>query len=320
MRCIFLLLVFVCLAGIVSADQYDVMMYYGKVASTKCYPNGQAVLPFTQIKGDVPLPGFIKDVAIKAGPDTYLWIAGSYYTTDFEKTNISKHSQNTLFVSKEYTFIENKNYSVVFSGIFAELIPIYEFVSLLKFTVNCPGYKHICAPLNLTIDNCTTDRNFFRVDFHGLGSKEFSDVNVSTDVVFTLNPEDDEKNVGKLALPFTREFFALGNDRYVLRIPVEDLPAVASVSVHVTGCIDELYATKDSHKCVNIKEKALPLVSNETLNYECNPVAQEAKRDICTQVIAIPEEKLKPVSEPSLSILVFDLAKRIVHFASHLGR
>lgn len=315
MRWIIFLLMIVLSCG-VYADQYGNMEYYGKAGQVKCYSNGQAVMPFTQFKGDVPLPGLIKDIAIRIDEDNYRRISGKFYDTNYQEAVASGIGETVYFISDEYVFNERTNYTVVFSGIMADLIPVYEYVALLKFQFTCPGYEHSCRYLNFVIDNCTIDTNWLDIYFSGLGLGNFSQVNVTRDVDFTLNRQISKYDIAMMDVPLTGKYFKTGLDSVMLRIPVEDLKGpVDSVSARVTGCFEPIYKVINSMDCTVIKPKNYTFLGQGRTNYECKPQqAKEENGQICTQVLALPPERTEVAKEPNKSILILQFLERVVKF------
>jgi hypothetical protein len=319
MRCpsSFLLLIAIVLsASFAYADKFEVMDYYGKAGQVKCYSNGQAVIPFTQFKGTVPLPGFIQEIAIKTGYDTYQSIRGKYYDREYKRINSSGSGDTVLFISDEYIFNDKKKYAVVMAGVPYELINLYEDVSVLTFNFSCPGYLHSCRYLDLRIDSCVVDKEYITVDFHGLGTMNYSEVNLTRDVGFTLNSESYPTESDKITIPLTTEYFDMGNDSFQLRIPREDANfTIKGVSAEVKGCLQEIYRVKASRDCIVKKPVNRSVFAKSEVEYECAPKQNQTEPtadNICSRVVALPPEK--PPVPPDRIAGVLDFLRRIVRF------
>ncbi|MFH1511490.1 MAG: hypothetical protein ABIF10_07400, partial [Candidatus Woesearchaeota archaeon] len=254
--------------------------------------------------------GFIKEVAIKTGYDTYQSIKGDYYNIKYKPIDTSSEGETVLFASDEYIFNENMKYQVVMAGVPYELINMYEDVTMLSWNFTCPGYKHSCRFVSLEIDNCTIDREYNTVLMHGLGWPNGSKINLTRDLIIKLQVEGDETK-----LPITTEYYYNGNDSFEIKIPVYDIKGnVASVSIQVADCPTELYKVTDKQKCIMKKIANKTAFATVGTEYECKPKNNktEEESNICSQVIMLPPAV--PEKEPSKTGLILDFLVKITKF------
>lgn len=311
-----ILIILVIATASVYADKFEVMQYYGKAGQAKCLINGQAIIPFTQFKGYTPLPGFIQEIAIRTNDEVYYSVKGSYFNTQYKPIAASEVGETVLFVSDEYIFNDKKDYTVLISGVPYELIQLYEDVSTLKYNFSCPGYSHSCNLVDLKIDNCTIDKDYISVDFHGLGTDKFSRVNLTRDLVFALYREAEPQEIDRISLPLTTEYYKTGNDSFLLKIPVDDVKQVVkSVNAQVTGCLEMLHKASASGRCTVKKPYNRTIYVRSEAEYECKPKEEgtQPADTICSQVVIVTPEK--PAEPPSRLTKVVDFMRRIVHFA-----
>jgi hypothetical protein len=315
MRFVLYFTVLMLLACTISADEFDVMEYYGKAGKPACYSNGQAVLPFTQFKGTVRLPGFIQSVVMVTEYNAYDPISGSYYDAKYQPAITSGLGETALYVTHEYQFNEQKNYTVIMAGTSYAILDLYEDVSVLRFDFECPGYLHSCRFVELAIDNCTYDDEVIQVDLHGLGLNNYSQVNITRDLEVVFAREFHPRDFDLMQMPVSRKYFKTGNDSYTVKIPLKSLPEIPLlVNMEVTGCIKELHDVTASMTCHHKDEEptAAP-IAEERVIYECRPrLLDEEPQQICSAVVNLPEEPVP--QEPSETDVAFQFLRRLVRF------
>lgn len=310
---VFLLSLFVIFSAFATATQFDVMEYYAKAGKAKCYSNGQAIMPFSQFRGVQVLPGDIEEIAIMHDIYSYSHIDGSYYDINYKPMANSGEGETVLFISEEYSFRENNNYTVVFTGTNLYYLSIYDDVATLKYDFECPGYEHSCKSVDIKIKNCTIDKYDIIVDFGGMGLEEYSQVNPQRDLSFSFSKEVDPDEFEITDLPVTSRFMQGDEFDYRLMIDREELGyEVKSVTIKLNGCPEKLYPNKleDSMECSLLHQPEYSNVGEDKVIYQCRPEDYDSgdTRDpeVCSEVRILP-----PPPEPEPQKLTFLLLKYI---------
>jgi len=245
------------------ADQYTILGEFRGI-NAKCYASGQAELEFTQKQYRiVHLEDTVKGKGARLGNGSYFPITGRWYDKNYNPVVYINDVEPVLFITDEFTFKTPGYYDFRFAGIPIDIVDFYSDVSTVEFKdVYCPGYLHSCRHLNPEIINCFTGEEFFYTYFKGLGEKQYSFVNLTRDLGFYLNYDKFEGTTLGVAppLPPGSQLLKLGNDTYLLKIPLPELSSkVNSVMIHVTGCIEGLHNTTAYKTCTfPVKQPKLP--------------------------------------------------------------
>jgi len=302
---------------VVNAARYDDMDHYARAGEAMCYQNGQVVIPFTQFRGVVPVPGFIESVAQEHDMYTYSGVGGEYYDKDYKPVKTSGIGDTILFVSEEFRFNDMINVTLVLSGLSYAIIPMYEDISLLRYEFDCPKYQHACSTLNISVTNCTYDKEHITIEMSGFGLDKYSQVDMARDVNILLARDELPQDHDMMELPVSVKYYDSGTDSVVARIPREDMPELPkSVTVKVTGCIDKLYTVEDYRTCHERYEEIQVPIAQEEETYVCSPASQKKEEQYCTTTL--PLQEMAPAEKSTALKNSWHFVKRIVKFAMRI--
>jgi hypothetical protein len=243
--------IFIC-----AETSFSIKSFLKPTEQPSCYLNGQVMIPVTTDKGSL-YSGTIKFVtAVDNITKKNIVLSGKWYDENFKETNTIKYFKTVYFISDEYSLNGKQSYDIHLSYVPLEAIQQIEGATTLQYSVKCPGYEHSCTALNLQLDSCFTDPEYFYAYFHGIGSQNYSKIRPGKDVSYLLNFYGE----GSYGVPMPRSTVVhdLKEDRFVLKIPKKDLNTkIENIKIEVKGCINQLYKVSSFLRCnvtVNIAQ------------------------------------------------------------------
>ncbi len=284
---------------------------YGIIKNPVCYENGAVEVFVTSMEeGNIILPKFVKGIgAVFQNENTTIdlkryWYdkEGYWYNDDYSRMRwATKMGEKAIFISDEYVLNKKGNYTIRISGVPMDIAKFFPDAIVYEFNFSCPGYLHSCRYLNPKIEDCYTMGDNFYAYLTGMGEKRYSKINISRDVEFSLNYETYGGTVGYLTpMPESRKIFRLGNDRYVLKIPTDDLDDnIESMKIDVNGCITGFHNLSDYSSCGNrieeiSRDEIIKIISDETIINSVLNISEEIKKKSETED-RLQIERPKPI-------------------------
>jgi hypothetical protein len=243
---------------------------YALEGEKTCGANGQLQFGVTEFKGNLNVND-IKGIGMRLDSSkTYDLVPGKWYDKDYHETNVFRKGEKAIFVSNESVFTERTNYTILLANRNISKEPLMQLNyftgqnaledgSGIQFKVSCPGILQLCSPVSLQVLSCNTTSQGFIVIFKGIA---YAQINLSTGLEYFLYQFTSE--AGPQALPETTNISIIGEDTYMMRIPLGKLKQpVQGITLRVKDCNEKIYRTSVYKSCAFAKRKQanIPLVS-----------------------------------------------------------
>jgi len=212
-------------------------------------------------------PGYLSFVAMYGCSKN----CSRYPKLNFSYVDISAKSPfGTYRISVENPpdFMEEKKYNFVSKGELLDhhggyTLTLYDGEHKKSYNVICPNEKYLCERIDLAIDLCMKDDYNFYYLFHGLYN-QFSEDELRDEIDYYINPsntyigtfsikskEMGERPMKSENIPESFTVMPVGQDRYVLKVPIRDLhdKEMKSVYMEILGCDKAIYKTAALKKC-----------------------------------------------------------------------
>jgi hypothetical protein len=236
-----------------------------------CYDNGQIEFTLGTTKSKVYIEEMIVGIGYKIrASDDYTKVKGAWYSEQYKKQNIFSEDDKIIFISDEYMFNSNTEYTITLSPRPIEITDFYKSMMTLKIPVKCQGYNHSCRFINLSIDECYKKGEVLHVFFHGIGENNYSEVDLVNDIDVFINYQTKNAEMTTPYIsPEKRKYQGYGDDNFELIIPLSNKTRyITSIALKVKGCNEHLYNIFDYSSCgvvvdTEIKNKELTIEYND---------------------------------------------------------
>ena len=286
MKKIIMLIIVVLISSFcVSAYTRDIIQTFSKPGEASCYVNAQAMIPVTQFKDVYPLEQitFITAVHNETGEQILLYgkwyeLSGTLLYKQYKETKTVKSGKNAYYITDEYLLPFPGDYVIYLTTIPFEVLDWFDDSNSLQYHVKCPGYHYSCKFVNLKIDKCYSDLDYFYTYFYGTGEKDYSKVDVLEDINISLNYRAFADMVGYTTpLPSSFTIEKIDEDYYLLKIPRNDLKDdIKTIRMHIFGCIEGFYNVSFVKTCYFVNETSI----KEQTIVEDKPQIEEKQKEI----------------------------------------